>query len=65
MSEYKCPHCAMPIYDDEALLCHFCGESLGRRSSGVMGKLSGAKAKLIFVLIVLVIIASFVITSLM
>ncbi len=40
MSERICPHCKNPITDEDALLCHFCGESLGRRSSGVMGKLS-------------------------
>jgi predicted nucleic acid-binding Zn ribbon protein len=30
MSEYICPHCKNPIYDDEAILCLFCGEALNR-----------------------------------
>ena len=39
MGEYICPHCRNPVYDDEALLCHFCGESLRRGSGGVLGRL--------------------------
>jgi hypothetical protein len=34
MSEVICPHCKNPIYDADALLCHFCGNSLNRASSG-------------------------------
>jgi len=30
MAEHICPHCKQPVYDDDALLCLFCGESLGR-----------------------------------
>ncbi len=40
----ECPHCHRPIYDEEALLCHFCGESLRRTSRGTLGwfrRLSG------------------------
>ena len=33
MQGYKCPHCGNQIFDEEALLCHFCGESL-RRAAG-------------------------------
>jgi predicted nucleic acid-binding Zn ribbon protein len=29
---YICPHCKNSVEDDEALLCLFCGESLGRGS---------------------------------
>ena len=43
MSEYSCPHCKQSISDDEALLCHFCGESLRRTSSGAMGKMTAMK----------------------
>ncbi len=39
MSEITCPHCRNPIYDEDALLCHFCGNSLNRGSSGVLGKM--------------------------
>jgi len=34
MEEYTCPNCKSPIYDEDALLCHFCGESLQRAGSG-------------------------------
>lgn len=30
MAEYICPHCKQPVYDDDALLCLYCGESLRR-----------------------------------
>jgi hypothetical protein len=30
MAEYICPRCKKPIYDDDALLCLYCGESLQR-----------------------------------
>jgi ribosomal protein L24E len=33
-----CPHCGKPIYDDDALSCYFCGESL-ERPLGIMGTL--------------------------
>lgn len=39
MSGQACPHCGMIIYDEEALLCHFCGESLGRPSKGLIGQM--------------------------
>ena len=39
MSEHICPHCHNPIYDDDALLCHFCGESLMRPGSGLLGRM--------------------------
>jgi len=41
MSEFTCPHCKNSVYDDDALLCHFCGNSLNRSSSGMLGKVRG------------------------
>ena len=38
MSEYICPHCGMPIDDEEALLCLYCGENL-ERGVGTLGKM--------------------------
>jgi len=58
MSEYICPHCKKSIYDDEALLCLYCGGSLGR-SVGVMGKLRFAKPHIIIVGIVVLMLFSF------
>jgi hypothetical protein len=31
MVEYACPHCKQPIYDNQALLCLYCGQSLNRK----------------------------------
>jgi hypothetical protein len=58
MSEYICPHCKQPVYDDEALLCLYCGESLNR-PAGFMGKLKYPKPKIIIVVIVVVVLIAF------
>jgi hypothetical protein len=55
MTERICPHCQQPIDDEDALLCHFCGESLGRSSSGFMGKMTAGKW-----IIALIVLASLV-----
>ena len=60
MSEYICPHCKQPIYDDEALLCLYCGQSLNR-AVGFMGKLKYPKPKIIIVIIVVLVLVSFMI----
>lgn len=39
MSEKICPNCHQSVYDDDALLCHFCGESLRRASQGLLGRM--------------------------
>lgn len=39
LAEIICPHCQNPIYDEEALLCHFCGNSLRRKTQGVLSQL--------------------------
>ena len=59
MSEYICPHCNKPIYDQEALLCLYCGESLSR-STGFMGKIKYAKPKIIIIVLVYLVLLSFV-----
>ena len=58
MSEYICPHCKKPIYDDEALLCLYCGESL-RRRIGLMGKLKYPSPKIIVTIIALLVLLTF------
>jgi hypothetical protein len=60
MSEYICPHCGKPIYDDEALLCLYCGESL-RRGIGFMGKIKYPTPRIIAVISVIILLASFLI----
>ena len=61
MAEFTCPHCKQPIYDDEALLCHFCGESLKHVSNSGLGKVQGVGSKWFVIAIVFIVIASFVI----
>jgi len=39
MEEYTCPNCKNPIYDEDALLCHFCGGSLQRATKGFIGQI--------------------------
>ncbi|MBF0619808.1 MAG: hypothetical protein HQL19_06535 [Candidatus Omnitrophica bacterium] len=51
MSEIICPQCKNPIYDEEALSCHFCGHSLNQRSSGLLGKMRGAGMKWVLITI--------------
>ena len=60
MAEYICPHCRKPIYDDDALLCFYCGESL-ERSIGVFGALKYSRPRVITIIIALAILISFVI----
>jgi predicted nucleic acid-binding Zn ribbon protein len=55
MSEYLCPHCKNPIYDDEAILCLFCGGSLNRPGKRF------PKSKMIFLVIAAIALFSFII----
>lgn len=59
MSEYICPHCKQPIYDDEALLCLYCGEGL-KRSVGFMGKLKYPAPRVISAIVIILILLSFI-----
>ena len=60
MTEYICPHCGKPIYDDEALLCLYCGENL-QRDVGVFGKIRYASHGMIFVLVIVIVLISFLV----
>ncbi len=60
MSEYICPHCRQPIYDDQELLCLYCGESLNR-PVGFMGRLKYFKPRAMLILIVVLVLVSFMI----
>ena len=59
MTEYICPNCRKPIYDDEALLCLYCGESL-KRGVGLLGKMKYPTPKIIVVIAIVVLLLSFV-----
>jgi predicted nucleic acid-binding Zn ribbon protein len=58
MAEYICPSCGKPIYDDDALLCLYCGGSL-RKSVGFMGKVKYLPIRIILVLIVMLVLIAF------
>lgn len=60
MAEYICPHCNNPIYDDEALLCHFCGASLERSGSGFLGKVRYSNQQVVWFFVVFLVLLSFV-----
>lgn len=60
MSEWFCPHCGMSIYDDEAILCHNCGNSLEKRSGGLMGFM---RSPWVMGIVIAVIVLSFVLIS--
>ena len=59
MPEFICPHCKNPIYDDEALTCLYCGESLNR-DIGFMGKIKYSWFNMIINLVALIAIISFI-----
>lgn len=60
MGEFSCPGCKNPIYDDEALLCHFCGESLRRPSQGLIGKIKYGKPDKRLLIVVVLVVLSFI-----
>ncbi|MGE5308121.1 MAG: hypothetical protein ACM3OC_03470 [Deltaproteobacteria bacterium] len=57
MTERICPHCKRPVYDDDALLCLYCGGSLACRRFF-------SPAKLIFAAVVALMLISFLLTML-
>ncbi len=63
MAEITCPHCKNPITDDDAVLCHFCGESLGRASSGALGQMRLGRFKIWFIILAIILIAGFVLVG--
>jgi hypothetical protein len=63
MAEYTCPHCKKTVYDDEALLCLYCGESL-QRAIGVMGKLRYSRPAIIITIVVVIVLLSFLLLML-
>jgi ribosomal protein L24E len=38
MNGHICPHCGKTIYDDDALMCLFCGDGLAR-GAGTLGRM--------------------------
>ena len=62
---YTCPHCHQPIYDEDALLCHFWGESLNRSGKGLISRLRYPKKNIVLIGIVVVLLLGFVLLLIM
>jgi len=60
MAEYICPHCKKPIYDDEALRCLYCGDSLNK-GIGFMGKIKYPTPRALIIIAVALILLAFVV----
>ena len=52
MAEFICPHCKKPVYDEDALLCLYCGESLQRPKYFL-------KPNTVFIFVVIIVLLSF------
>lgn len=61
--EYICPHCGKPIYDDEALLCLYCGENL-RRGVGLLGKMKYPTPRMLMLIVLGITLAGFILLML-
>lgn len=64
MGEYICPHCKNPVCDVDALLCHFCGESLQRSGKGLLSKIKYQRPKKIVVVVICLVLLSFILLML-
>jgi hypothetical protein len=62
MNEVICPDCKKPIYDEDALTCHFCGNSLRRASGGVFGAMRGPGMKWVFAAVGVLMLTAFIMT---
>ncbi|MBF0593433.1 MAG: hypothetical protein HQL22_00540 [Candidatus Omnitrophica bacterium] len=62
MSDIVCPHCKGSIYDEDALMCHFCGQSLNRASGGLLGGMRGAGMKWVWITIAVIVVVATIIS---
>ncbi|HBG62111.1 MAG: hypothetical protein A2Y03_08895 [Omnitrophica WOR_2 bacterium GWF2_38_59] len=60
MSEYICPNCNNPIYDEDAILCHFCGDSLQRAGKGFISRIKYANNRVVWFFLVFFVLLCFV-----
>ncbi len=63
MPDITCPHCKNPVYDEDALSCHFCGNLLNRGSGGALGAMRVAGMRWVWITIAILIVASFILIS--
>jgi len=60
MADYICPNCKNPIYDEDALLCHFCGGSLQRAGKGFISNLRYSNKKVIWFFVMFFVLFAFI-----
>ena len=60
MEPYICPQCKNPIYDQDALLCHFCGGSLNRANKGFIGKLRYSNKQVAWFFVCFAVLVAFI-----
>jgi len=60
MDPYICPNCKNPIYDPDALLCHFCGGSLSRAGKGFLGRVRYANQRVLWYFLVFAVLLALV-----
>ncbi len=60
MEGYYCPNCKNLIFDEEALMCHFCGESLHRAGKGFLGRIKYANQKVIWYFLIFFVLFGFI-----
>lgn len=60
MGEYACPNCKKPIYDEDALLCHFCGGSLRRASKGLIGRIRYVRPKAVWFILMFIVLLGYI-----
>ncbi len=63
MTEYICPNCNRPIYDDDAILCHFCGGSLNRSPAGFISGIRYGSRRLLWFFVIFFIILGFILLA--
>jgi len=61
MSEYICPNCKNPVYDEEALLCHYCGESLERSGGGFLSSIKYSNKRVTWYFLIFAVLVVFII----
>ena len=59
MVEMICPHCKNPVYDEEALLCHFCGNSLRRGGGGLLSGFKYGSWRFLWIGVILLLLLAF------
>lgn len=60
MDEYPCPNCGMLITDEDALLCHHCGESLQRAGRGFISGIRYSNRKAMWFFVVFAVLIAFI-----